>query len=122
MKAVEGHVVLINKWASWCAPCRREFTLLRRAAARYGERVAFLGLNAADEVANARRFLRGNPTIYPHVHDPDQQIAGAFQASGVFPQTIRVDPDGDVTAIKAGEFTTDRQVDQFLRPHLTPDR
>lgn len=54
MKALEGHVVLINKWASWCAPCRREFTLLRRAAARYGDRVAFLGLNAA-----TRRRTRG---------------------------------------------------------------
>lgn len=122
MKALEGHVVLINKWASWCAPCRREFTLLRRAAARYGDRVAFLGLNAADKAQNARRFLKTNPTIYPHVQDPDEQIAGAFQAGGVFPQTILVDATGDVTAIKAGEFATDRQVDQFLRPHLTRNR
>ena len=51
-----------------------------------------MGLNAADEPENARRFLQCNTTIYPHVQDPDEQIAGAFQAGGVFPQTILVDP------------------------------
>lgn len=118
MKRLRGYPVLINKWASWCSPCRREFTLLRRAASRHGTRMAFLGLNAGDRPADARRFLEGHPTIYPHVRDPDEQIAGAFRAGGVFPQTWIVDRDGDVQRLKAGEFTSERELERFLEPYL----
>lgn len=120
MKRLEGYPVLINKWASWCRPCRREFTLLRRAAAKHGDRIAFLGLNAGDRPSDARKFLAANPTIYPHVRDPDEQIAGAFQAGGVFPQTLIVDKNGDVQRLKPGEFTTEREVEAFLAPYLRP--
>lgn len=118
MKRLEGRPVLINKWASWCAPCRREFVLLRRASARFGTRIAFLGLNASDQERDAEKFLRTHPTIYPHVRDPDEQIAGAFQAGGVFPQTILIDKTGDVVRIRSGEFATDQQIDTFLKAYL----
>lgn len=120
MGRLRGHPVLINKWASWCLPCRREFALLRRAAAKHGSTIAFLGLNAGDKPKDARAFLDGHPTIYPHVRDPDEQIAGAFQAGGVFPQTLIVDKDGDVTRLKAGEFTTEKDVEAFIAPYLRP--
>lgn len=120
MKRLEGYPVLINKWASWCRPCRREFTLLRRAAAKHGDRMAFLGLNSGDRAPDARTFLAAHPTIYPHVRDPDEQIAGAFRAGGVYPQTLIVDENGDVQRLKPGEFTTEREVEAFIEPYLRP--
>src|SRR2546423_8926826 len=39
---LRGHPVIVNKWASWCGPCRTEFPVLQQASARFGKRIAFL--------------------------------------------------------------------------------
>ncbi len=55
--------------------------MLRRMSAKYGDRVAFIGLNARDSNNKARAFLRKNPTLYPHVIDPSEQISSALRAN-----------------------------------------
>lgn len=48
--ALEGTPIVINKWASWCGPCRQEFPALQQQAAKRGDEVAFIGVNSADSV------------------------------------------------------------------------
>src|SRR4051794_9610102 len=60
--ALRGHPVVVNQWASWCPPCRQEFRYLQRVAARYGNRVAFLGVDAQDNRGDAQKFLSKFPT------------------------------------------------------------
>src|ERR1700684_3081728 len=48
LATLKGYPVVINKWASWCVPCREEFGAFQRVAAEYGRRVAFLGIDSAD--------------------------------------------------------------------------
>ena len=45
---LRGHPVVVNKWASWCGPCREEFPWFQRLSARLGKRIAFLGVDAKD--------------------------------------------------------------------------
>ena len=61
MKSLKGLPVVVNKWASWCAPCIAEFPDLQKTAKKYGSRVAFLGVNVSDSDAKAKQFLRKFP-------------------------------------------------------------
>ncbi|EHN11919.1 thiol:disulfide interchange protein [Patulibacter medicamentivorans] len=115
VRRLRGHPVVINKWASWCGPCRTEFPILRRAAADHGSRVAFVGLNSGDEPADARRFLRREPTLYPHVRDPDEQIASALEANVTYPSTIFLDAKGDIVQVKQGVYTSLADFERDLR-------
>jgi len=115
VRRLRGYPVVINKWASWCKPCRQEFPMLRRMSAKYGDRVAFIGLNAGDSNEKARAFLRGDPTLYPHVIDPAEQISSALRASGGFPSTIFLDRDGDIVTVGFGPFPTEAKLEQAIR-------
>ena len=107
---LRGRVVVLNFWAWWCFPCREEVPVLDAAAARYDpERVLFLGVNAEDDEADARRFLREHPFAYPSVRDPTPDAARAFGNHG-YPTTLIVDPDGRVAARYPGAVEDERQL------------
>src|SRR5918911_987377 len=80
LRALHGHPVVINKWASWCSPCRAEFPIFEKVATERGRRVAFLGLDAQDKAPAARRFLAVRPLPYPSIQDPDQSLSRTLKA------------------------------------------
>lgn len=102
--SVRGYPVVVNVWASYCGPCRREFGMLRRAAARHGTRVAFIGVDADTTEGPARAFLEKNPTLYPHVRDPEGRIANRLSAGVVLPSTVILDTTGEIATVFAGEY------------------
>jgi cytochrome c biogenesis protein CcmG, thiol:disulfide interchange protein DsbE len=65
LRALRGYPIVVNAWASWCTPCRKEFGLFAFASARYGRQVAFLGADAEDSPGDARSFLAQHPVSYP---------------------------------------------------------
>ena len=69
--ALKGYPVVVNVWASWCGPCRFEFPTLQKLSARYGKRVAFLGVNSQDSDDAAATFLKEAPVPYPSYTDPE---------------------------------------------------
>jgi cytochrome c biogenesis protein CcmG, thiol:disulfide interchange protein DsbE len=115
VRRLRGYPLVINKWASWCKPCRQEFPMLRRMSTKYGDRVAFIGINAGDSNQSAHAFLAENPTLYPHVIDPAEQIAGALHARAVFPSTIFLNRNGDIVTVSPGPFPTEVQLEQAIR-------
>src|SRR4051794_21636778 len=70
-----GHPAVVNKWASWCRPCRAEFPVLQQVATARGTQVAFLGINGADKRPAAEKFLAAHPLPYPSYEDPHEDIA-----------------------------------------------
>ena len=76
---LRGYPVVVNKWASWCGPCRHEFPFFQRQVTKRGKQVAFLAVNSEDAREPAQKFLQEIPVPYPSFLDPDsddRQAAG----------------------------------------------
>jgi len=100
---LEGKVGVINVWATWCGPCRREQPGLVRLSRRYGDRVGFLGINYNDEKAGARRWADTEFRVpYPSLFDPDGRTASALEFP-YLPDTYVVDPSGTIRWAIYGE-------------------
>jgi cytochrome c biogenesis protein CcmG/thiol:disulfide interchange protein DsbE len=108
---------VVNKWASWCQPCRQEFALLQRAAARYGTRVAFLGVDSEDSDAAASTFLREYPVPYPSYSDPNQEIAQLLHATLGFPSTAYYDRSGKLVFVKQGRYAKLGELEADIERH-----
>ena len=95
---------VINLWASWCSPCRREAPRLAAAAAATGGRVGFLGVDTQDERGSALDFLHHVGLDYPQLADPDAAVLHRLSAPGL-PVTIAVDASGRIVYRRIGEIS-----------------
>jgi cytochrome c biogenesis protein CcmG, thiol:disulfide interchange protein DsbE len=118
MADLRGHPVVINKWASWCRPCRSEFPIFQQVATERGKELAFVGINAADKRPAAERFLRERPLPYPSFEDPDEDIARELKVAKYFPMTLFVDERGKTAFIKAGEYTSQAELEADIDKYL----
>ncbi len=83
----KGKPLIVNFWASWCAPCQRETPLLARWYAGQHGHVLLVGLDVNDNTASALKFARANGVSYPIGADPDAAVAGKYGVAGL-PQTF----------------------------------
>lgn len=108
---LEGIPVVVNKWASWCGPCRLEFPYFQSQAIERSDEVAFLGIGANDSEAALATFLEQLPLPYPSYLDPDleiaQQLGGPPQA---FPATAFYDSSGELAFTHNGLYTSERDL------------
>ncbi|MGZ8648649.1 MAG: TlpA family protein disulfide reductase [Solirubrobacteraceae bacterium] len=118
LQDLRGTPVVINKWASWCGPCRAEFPIFQQVAADRGKTVAFLGVNGADKRPAAERFLAERPLPYPSYEDPDEKIAQTLKAAKYFPMTIFLDTRGRTAFVKAGEYATRAELEADIDRYL----
>ena len=118
LRALKGHPVVINKWASWCTPCRAEFPVFEKVATEQGHRVAFLGLDAQDKAPAARRFLADRPLPYPSLQDPDQSLSRSLKAPDVAPVTVFLDAKGRTAFIHSGQYTSVKQLNADIDRYL----
>jgi len=114
LRALRGYPVVVNMWASWCGPCRRELPLFQREALARGRTVAFLGVDVTDDRGDALELLERIPMPYPSFADPRSNIAtGRFKAR-VFPTTAFFDAQGRRTILKQGEFASRAQLAEAI--------
>jgi cytochrome c biogenesis protein CcmG, thiol:disulfide interchange protein DsbE len=119
LRALEGHPVVINKWGSWCAPCRAEFPVFQQVATELGGEVAFLGINGQDNQGQAREFLSEFPVPFPHyVDDSGREIADEVRAVGPFPMTVFVRPDGEVEIAIARSYESAAELKADIKKYL----
>jgi cytochrome c biogenesis protein CcmG/thiol:disulfide interchange protein DsbE len=115
LRALRGYPVVVNKWGSWCGPCRAEFPTLQRQSAKQGRRVAFLGVDGQDSNGNARKFLAKYPVSYPSYIDGDLSIAKSFGAVQGFPSTVYYDRKGRIAYIKQGLYPSESALARDIR-------
>ena len=115
---LEGYPVVVNKWASWCAPCRTEFPIFQSQAVVRGKQVAFLGLNAGDSRDPARRFLRASPLPFPSYVDPDEDIAKTIRAPANYPITVFFDERGKLVYAHQGGYRREADLAADLKHYL----
>jgi cytochrome c biogenesis protein CcmG, thiol:disulfide interchange protein DsbE len=120
LSQLKGHPVVINKWASWCVPCRAEFPMFQTAATRRGTAVAFLGVNGSDKRPAALKFLRTRPLPYPSYEDPHEAIARSISAPANYPITVFLDRRGQTAFIHQGSYRSEADliadIDRYLKP------
>ena len=99
--------VLVNLWASWCAPCREEMPLLQTAYERDGDAIGFLGVNTEDTPAGAVSLLADLDVTYPHVVDREKELLTELAAPGL-PVTLAVAADGRILDRQIGQASAER--------------
>lgn len=118
---LRGKAVLLNFWASWCAPCRAEMPSLQAMADFYGpDKLLVLTLNFKESAAVAQRFAQRADLRLPVLLDPQGQLARQWGATA-FPTTVLIAADGQVRALVRGELDwTSLAAAQWVEPLLAP--
>jgi cytochrome c biogenesis protein CcmG/thiol:disulfide interchange protein DsbE len=109
LRALRGHPVVVNLWASWCDPCRFELPFFQRQAVKRAAQVAFVGVNSGDDRDNARKLSARFPMPYPSFEDPRQALSGRYGAVGL-PATAFYDADGKRVLVHQGRFSSEAQL------------
>ena len=102
LKALRGHVVVVNFWATWCEPCIAEMPSLQRLAAKLGGSADVLAVNYGESRPRIDAFLEKAGISLHVLLDPDKQAADAWGAKGL-PMTFIVDRSGRVRFWTFGE-------------------
>lgn len=111
---LRGYPVVVNLWASWCIPCRQEFPVLQKLSARYGKKIAFLGVNSEDSNDAASTFLGEEPVPYPSYTDPNKDIVNSVGGIS-FPDTAFYDSSGELVYLKQGPYRDDAELEADIR-------
>jgi cytochrome c biogenesis protein CcmG/thiol:disulfide interchange protein DsbE len=117
VEALRGHPIVVNKWASWCGPCRYEFPFFRRLATRHGKTIAFLGVDSRDSREEARDFLEEHPIPYPSFYDRKGEVARLFRGDRAFPTTAFYNRDGELVFTKQGGYASEAAIAKDIRQY-----
>jgi thiol-disulfide isomerase/thioredoxin len=109
LRDYRGHPLIVNFWATWCAPCRREMPLLQQLRRSYradGLQVVGIAVDFRSAVAD---YVRRQPVDYPLLIGEDAGLAAAeqFGMQTVLPFSVFADAAGRIVAVKVGELHPD---------------
>jgi thiol-disulfide isomerase/thioredoxin len=105
--AMEWSVLVVNVWATWCEPCRREQPALQQVQATYeGQDVTFVGVDYRDDRAAAERWIEDFQVSYPSLYDPNGRTAATL-GFPFLPDTYLVDATGTIRYAVYGETSAE---------------
>jgi len=118
LSGLTGMPTVINLWASWCEPCRKELPLLAKADREYAERVRFIGIDVADTAPeSALRLAQASGVTYPQLVDRGGRTRAPLRYMGL-PQTVFVDEQGRMVFTERTPFRSYADVTAAIRRHL----
>lgn len=101
---LQGRPIVLNLWATWCPPCRREMPMLTRAAATE-RRAEILLVNQGETPAQITAFLRAQGLDPAHVASDPSGLLSEMTGAGALPTTLFIASDGTVRQVHTGEIT-----------------
>lgn len=102
LSELRGDVVMINFWASWCAPCRQEMPLLEEMSKKYSDLgFTLLGVNVEEDSSQADKLLREVPVSFPILFDNKNDVTKLYEVVAM-PSTVMVDRDGNMRYLHRG--------------------
>jgi peroxiredoxin len=105
LAGLEGQVVMVNFWASWCGPCREEMPHLEALHQRYSSLgFTLLGVNVDKDSGDAAEFLEDTPVTFPILLDPESAVSELYDVIAM-PTTVLVDRNGNKRFIHHGYKT-----------------
>ncbi len=111
LASMKGTPVVLNMWATWCKPCVKEMPAFDEVASSQ-DAVRIIGVNVADDAADAAVFAENLGVGYEQFNDPTGALSDAFAVTGL-PATAFVDADGNVVEVHAGAMTADELRDRI---------
>jgi len=117
--ALRGPMV-VNLWASWCGPCRREMPLLQQFHEEYGDRVGVLGIDWQDPQAeSAMELVVDSGVTYPLLADPETELATVDgMALRGLPGLVLLDAEGRIAYRNLMEIESEDQLVGLVNRHL----
>ena len=100
-----GRPLVLNVWASWCGPCRKEMPAFQQVYLQSKDRVTFLGLDSRDVVDAARRFAAKTGVTYRLAADPNGQATAKLGVAAL-PTTVFIGADGTLRGRHVGALTS----------------
>jgi thiol-disulfide isomerase/thioredoxin len=102
LAGLKGKVVMINFWASWCGPCRKEMPILEQLNKQYRNKgLALIGVNVEPDSKAAMDWLKATPVSFPILFDTESRVSKLYQVAGM-PNTVILDRKGTVRYIHRG--------------------
>ncbi|HEY0811087.1 MAG TPA: TlpA disulfide reductase family protein [Longimicrobiales bacterium] len=112
LSSMKGSVVLLNVWATWCIPCRREIPELQALHQEYeskGLRIVGVSVDGGEADGDVNAFIQDFKMTYTVLRDPGERVLNVFRIQGV-PASYLVDREGIVRWRTLGPFKADDQL------------
>ncbi len=106
LSELHGRYVLLNFWATWCAPCRDEMPFLQSFATAHAAQVTVLAINQREDAATVAQFARQHRLSFPILLDPTDDMLRAYQVQAL-PLTVLVAPQGTIIYRQFGPLAPD---------------
>ncbi len=102
LRSLDGKVILVDFWASWCGPCRREMPFLQKLHERYArDGLVVVGVSIDKSTKKMNKFLRSTPVTFRIVHDPEVEVASKYELETV-PSSYLIGRDGRIRSVHEG--------------------
>lgn len=114
LSELRGRPVLLNFWASWCPPCRKEMPDLQQFHRQYGEVIRLIGIDWGEDKRDVEAFLQRFGITYPNLMDQDGKVFVLYQLTGL-PTSFWIDEQGIIRGLWLGAMKTEDMVAGFQK-------
>ena len=118
---LKGKVVLVDFWASWCAPCKKSFPTLNELHQRYGTKgLVIVAVNVDEERAKMEQFLKSTPAQFTVVRDTEQKLVATLEVESM-PTSFLIDASGRIRFVHVGYLGDEtkkaytREIEELLK-------
>ncbi len=116
LAGLRGKPMVVNVWASWCGPCKEELPIMGEFYRANGSKVAFLGIDLADDRRAALAMAGQTRMTFPSVQDPNSEIRAGLRILGL-PATLFVRADGSIAG-RAGVVSSKTELAELVDRYL----